>query len=96
MDAEHENKHKKIFAFIKRLRKYRNSVFTFLQYPDVPPDNNGSERAIRNAKVKMKVSGQFKSMEGANIFATLRSIIDTAKKNSQNVFDVLSLVIKYN
>jgi transposase len=96
LDAEHEYKHKKIFAFIKRLRKHRNAVFSFLEYPDVPPDNNGSERAIRNAKVKMKVSGQFKSFEGAESFAILRSIIDTAKKNSQNVFEALSLIPKIN
>ena len=94
LDSEYSNRDKKVFAFIKRLRKYRDYVFTFLEYPEVPPDNNGSERAIRNAKVKMKVSGQFKSLTGAETFAILRSIIDTAKKNSQNVFETLSLIPK--
>jgi len=94
LDDDHEDKHKKVLAFIKRLRKHRDFVFTFLQYPEVPPDNNGSERAIRNAKVKMKVSGQFRSLAGAESFAILRSIIDTAMKNSQNVLNVLSLVPK--
>jgi transposase len=94
LDFEYPNKHRKILAFIKRLRKYRGYVFTFLEHPEVPPDNNGSERAIRNAKVKMKVSGQFKSLTGAETFAILRSIIDTAKKNSQNVFEALSLIPK--
>ena len=39
----------------------KNHIFTFLEHPNIPPDNNGSERAIRNVKVKIKVSGQFKS-----------------------------------
>jgi transposase len=94
LNDDHEGKHKKVLAFIKRLRKHRDFVFTFLQYPEVPPDNNGSERAIRNAKVKMKVSGQFRSLAGAESFAILRSIIDTAKKNSQNVLNVLAHIPK--
>ncbi|MDR1666286.1 MAG: IS66 family transposase, partial [Bacteroidales bacterium] len=44
--------HQKEQAFINRLQKHRQSIFTFLIYPNVPPDNNGSERAIRNVKVK--------------------------------------------
>ena len=40
--------------------------------------NNASERAIRNVKVKQKVSSQFKSLDGAKSYETLRSIIDTS------------------
>jgi transposase len=79
-----DGKSKKIKAFIKRLRKNNNAIFTFLYHQKVPPDNNGSENSIRNAKVKMKVSCQFKTLDGANTFALLRSIIDTAIKNKQN------------
>ena len=43
-------KHKKEQAFIKRLRKRRNAIFTFLYYKEVPPDNNASEGGIRNIK----------------------------------------------
>jgi len=49
----------------KRFLKYRNSIFTFLYHLKLPPDNNASERAIRNVKVKQKISGQFKSARGA-------------------------------
>ena len=76
-------------AFIRRLVKNKESILTFLYYQDVPPDNNGSERAIRNIKVKTKVSGQFRTGKGANRFAILRSVIDTTIKNSQNVFQAL-------
>lgn len=92
LQADLTNKQKKVLTFIKRLRKNHDSIFTFLYHPKVPPDNNGSERAIRNAKVKMKVSNQFKSFDGAHRFAVLRSIIDTTIKNSQNVLKALSLL----
>lgn len=82
-------KHKKIISFKNRMIKYRDHLFTFLYHIEVPPDNNGSERAIRNIKVKQKISGQFKSMDGADKFAILRSITDTAIKNGQNVLSSL-------
>jgi len=84
--------HKKEQAFIKRLRKRRDAIFTFLYYKEVPPDNNASERGIRNIKVKMKISNQFKSYEFAQHFAILRSVIDTTIKNGQDVFCALNLL----
>jgi transposase len=68
---------------------------TFLYHPDVPADNNGSERTIRNVKVKQKISGQFKIFAAAENFAILRSIIDTAIKNGQNVFLALNTIADY-
>jgi len=84
-----ESQHTKIKAFRKRLIKNRNYIFEFLYHHKVPPDNNASERAIRNVKVKQKVSGQFKSLLGANIFVSIRAIIDTALKRNLEVFKVL-------
>ena len=85
-------KHKEMITFQKRIIKYRDHVFTFLYHLDVPPDNNGSERAIRNVKVKQKISGQFKIFNAAENFAILRSIIDTTIKNGQNVLQALSVI----
>ena len=82
-------------SYAKRIVKYRDHVFTFLYHPNVPPDNNGSERAIRNVKVKQKISGQFKILNAAENFAILRSIIDTAIKNNQNVVEALSVIAAY-
>jgi len=90
LQIDYSGKHKKLRAFIKRLIKNRGAVLTFLYHLEVPPDNNGSERAIRNAKVKMKISNQFKSVDFANHYAVIRSVIDTTIKNSKNVFDALS------
>lgn len=83
---------KELIAFQRRMQKYKQFIFQFLYNPDVPPDNNGSERAIRNIKVKLKVSGQFKSDQGSDKFAILRSITDTAVKNGQNVLHALAAV----
>lgn len=95
LQQEHSASHKKVQAFSKRLIKNKNSILTFLYHPKVPPDNNGSERAIRNIKVKAKVSGQFRSERGATRFAILRSVIDTTIKNTQNVFEALTLLFKF-
>jgi transposase len=67
-------------AFQKSMKKVSAHLLTCLSHKDVPPDNNASERAIRNAKVKQKVSTMFKTMVGMETFAVLRTIIDTAIK----------------
>lgn len=55
------NKEKKyLFTFYKRMCRERQYLFTFLFIEDVPPDNNASEWAIRNVKVKQKISRQSK------------------------------------
>ena len=87
-----KKKHTIALSLQNRLVKHRQHIFTFLYYHEVPPDNNGSERAIRNVKVKQKISGQFKSFKGALNFAILRSIIDTAIKNNLNPLQSLSQI----
>lgn len=81
-----------VIVFQNRMRKYSDYVFNFLRNKDIPPDNNGSERAIRNFKVKLKISGFFKSIEGARVYATIRSVIDSAIKNNQNPLDIIRLI----
>jgi transposase len=77
---------KKIIAIQKSLIKYKEYVFKFLFDPDVPYENNASERAVRNLKVKQKVSGMFKSQMGSHTYCQIHSIAQTAKKNNQNPF----------
>lgn len=81
-----------------RIKGYFKDIMnlSFLYYLEVPPDNNGSERAFRNAKVKMKVSYQFKSIDFATHYAIIRSVIDTTIKNSNNVFEALSCLANQN
>ena len=87
--------HKKLLAFKKRLRKNKLNLLVFLEIEEVPFDNNGSERAIRNIKVKTKVSGGFRTLKGAERFAKIRSVIDTSIKNAQNVLEALINLAKY-
>ena len=61
----------------------------------MPADNNASERAIRNIKVKQKISGQFKIEQTAQNFAQIRSVIDTIIKNELHVLDGLALIAKF-
>lgn len=82
----------KIKPFQKRLIKNKEHLFPFLYHKLVPADNNASERAIRNVKVKQKISGQFFHQSNAMDFAIIRSVIDTAIKNGANVFNSLKLV----
>jgi transposase len=83
---------KELISFQKRMVKYSEYVFAFLDDQQIPPDNNGSERAIRNFKVKLKVSNFFKSTAGSQNYAVIRSVIDTAIKNQQNPYEVTRLI----
>jgi transposase len=83
----------KIFPLQKRLKKRQHEVFNFLFYPEVPYDNNASERAIRNIKVKQKVSGSFRSERGSEIFAILRSVLDTTIKKGGNPFETIRFAV---
>ena len=87
--------HKELHTFYKRISKERQHLFTFLFLKEVPPDNNASERAIRNVKVKQKISGQFKTSKAAQNFAVIRSVIDTTIKNSCNVLQALIVIAKF-
>ena len=89
-----EQTHQKIQTLQKRLIKYKDYLFLFLKNEHVPPDNNASERTIRVFKVKLKVSGFFKSKTGAQRFALLHSIVNTARKNGSSPFLVFQLASK--
>ena len=76
----------------KSIDKHRGHVFTFLTNPAVPPTNNDSEKALRPAKTKPKVSGCFRTETGAENYATVASVIQTAVKNGQNPFEALRVI----
>lgn len=92
LDNPPDKKQKELYAFYKSMKRERKNLFNFLYIENVPPDNNGSERAVRNIKVKQKISGQFKTCNNAQNFAQIRSVIDTTIKNGLNVLEALTLL----
>ena len=71
---------------LDRYRTYRTHLFVFLHRADVPADNNACERALRPSVIHRKVMGSFRSEWGAQAYAALATVLDTAKRADVNLF----------
>ena len=76
-------------SLIERLRKLKDEVCRFVQDFTVPFDNTLAERDLRNIKTKIKVSGCFRTTDGAENYLKIMSYIGTAKKNGINAVKAL-------
>ena len=81
-------------SFKKGILKVKDYLFTFLSDLRVPYDNNASERGVRKIKIKQKVSGCFRTDAGADDFAKLHSIVETAMKNGNSKFKTILAVVQ--
>jgi transposase len=76
--------------FLLRLATRKEDTLRFLHDPTVPFTNNQAERDGRMMKLRQKISGGFRSFEGAMDFAVIRSFFSTAKKQGWNIIDALT------
>ena len=73
-----------------RLATRKQDTLRFLHDPTVPFTNNQAERDGRMMKLRQKISGGFRSSEGAMDFALIRSFLSTAKKQGWKIIDVMT------
>lgn len=83
---------KKHNALARRLRDRQEDYLRFTSDLRAPPDNNGTERDIRMAKLRQKVSGCLRTMTGAHQFCAIRSYLSTAAKHGLGFFDALVML----
>jgi transposase len=81
--------HKDGIRLKKRYTKIQESLFLFLEEASVPPTNNSSEQAIRMSTIFRKVTNGFRSQWGKDLFANVRSIVNTGKRQGLSAFQSL-------
>jgi len=79
-------------ALARRLTDRQDDYLRFTHDTRVPADNNGSERDIRMAKLRQKISGCLRTMTGARQFCAIRSYLSTAAKHGLTFFDALVML----
>ncbi len=79
---------------LERLREYEDDVLRFMDNKNVPFTNNLAESDIRMTKVQQKISGCFRSVDGARIFCRVRSYLSTCRKQGVNLSQALRMLFR--
>ena len=87
MPGQGRAKQDKATNLLDRLEDYDLCVLAFLVHPEVPFTNNQGEQDIRMMKVKLKISGCFRTLKGAQIFARVRSYLSTCRKQGRKLWE---------
>jgi len=75
---------------LTRLGEHESSVLAFFHDQNVPFTNNLAEQDIRMIKLRLKISGCFRTLQGARQFARIRSYLSTARKQGRNMLQVIA------
>lgn len=86
----------KVLCLLERLRDYKGDILRFASGWTVPFTNNEAERTIRFSKVKQKVSGCFRTVEGAEDYMQIMSFVSTAKKHGMSYFKAVHAALTGN
>ncbi len=78
---------------LTRLQDFEPCVLAFTVFEEVPFTNNGGERDIRMEKTRQGISGCFRTLHGARVFARIRSYISTCRKQGRNILDALEKAV---
>ena len=78
----------------KRYGKVRAHLFTFLDHPEIAPDNNSSERELRPTATYRKVTGGFRSDWGPDLFAGFRSVVGTAARRGISAYQAIKMTLQ--
>jgi transposase len=87
-------KRSKARNLLERLRDFEQDVLRFVDLESVPFTNNQGENDLRMTKVQQKISGCFRSMEGARIFCRVRSYLSTCRKQGMTATHALTLLFQ--
>ena len=84
---------KKENALLNRLDKYRDNHLLFLRRFDVPFDDNMSERDLRKAKNRQKMTGGFRKPSGLDMYCKIMTVIETAKRKQAGIMDSIRSIL---
>jgi len=87
-------KRSKARNLLERLRDFEQDVLRFMEVESIPFTNNQGENDLRMTKVQQKISGCFRSMEGARIFCRVRSYLSTCRKQGMTATQALTLLFQ--
>lgn len=84
----------KMRSLMLRLIRYHEAVWAFARHEEIPFTNNQAERDLRMAKLKQKINGGFRTVQGAHVFARIRGFCSTARKQDKQVFKELARALQ--
>lgn len=88
LSANH-NEDKDVKRLLKRLKRHKDELFTFLEHEHVSPYNNHAEQQMRKPVLVRKVSQQNRSEQGAKTQAILMSLFRTAELQGKNPLEMV-------